>query len=54
MDIDQFEIRVVVRTLPGKQFEVGRALQARITRALLQTGLSMPAGLDIAEPSSAP
>jgi moderate conductance mechanosensitive channel len=54
MDIDQFKIRVVVRTLPGKQFEVGRALRARITRALLQAGISVPAGLDIAEPTSAP
>ena len=54
MDIDQFKIRVVVRTLPGKQFEVGRALRARITAALLQAGISVPAGLDIAEPTSAP
>ena len=53
MDIDQFRIRVVVRTLPGKQFEVGRALRARITTALLQAGISVPAGLDIAEPTSA-
>jgi moderate conductance mechanosensitive channel len=53
MDIDQFKIRVVVRTLPGKQFEVGRALRVRITGALLRAGISVPAGLDTAEPTSA-
>ena len=53
MDIDQFKIRLVVRTLPGKQFEVGRALRVRITGALLRAGISVPAGLDTAEPTSA-
>jgi len=53
MDIDQFKIRVVVRTLPGKQFEVGRALRVRITGALLRAGISVPASLDTAEPTSA-
>jgi small-conductance mechanosensitive channel len=52
MDINQFKIRLVVRTLPGKQFEVGRALRARITGALLQAGISVPAGLDTAEPTA--
>jgi moderate conductance mechanosensitive channel len=53
MDIDQFKIRLVVRTLPGKQFEVGRALRARITGALLQAGISVAADLDTVEPVSA-
>jgi small-conductance mechanosensitive channel len=34
LDVGQFNIRVVARTLPGKQFEVGRALRARIAVAL--------------------
>jgi small-conductance mechanosensitive channel len=31
IDLDQFQVRLVARTLPGKQFEVGRVLRARIT-----------------------
>lgn len=52
MDIDQFKIRLVARTLPGKQFQVGRALRVRITGALLQEGINVPAGLDTAAPTS--
>ena len=54
MDIDQFKIRLVARTLPGKQFEVGRALRVRITGALLREGINVPAGLDTAEPTGSP
>jgi small-conductance mechanosensitive channel len=54
MDIDQFKIRLVARTMPGKQFQVGRALRVRITAALLREGIHVPAGLDTAEPTSAP
>lgn len=54
MDIDQFKIRLVARTLPGKQFEVGRALRVRITGALLREGINVPAGLDTAEPTASP
>ena len=39
MEVDQFKIRLVARTLPGRQFEVGRALRVRITRALLREGI---------------
>jgi small conductance mechanosensitive channel len=41
LEVDQFNVRVVARTLPGKQFEIGRALRARITRALLREGISV-------------
>jgi small-conductance mechanosensitive channel len=51
MDIDQFKIRLVARTLPGKQFEVGRALRVRITGALLREGINLPADLDTAAPT---
>ena len=54
MDIDQFKIRLVARTLPGKQFEVGRALRVRITGALLGEGINVPADLDTAEPTGSP
>jgi moderate conductance mechanosensitive channel len=54
MDIDQFKVRLVARTAPGKQFVVGRALRARITGALLRAGLNVPADLDTAQPTAAP
>jgi small conductance mechanosensitive channel len=37
--VDQFNVRVVARTLPGKQFDVARALRARISSALLREGV---------------
>jgi small-conductance mechanosensitive channel len=42
LDIDQVNVRVVARTLPGKQFEVGRALRARVVQAFRDQGLSVP------------
>src|ERR1019366_5319932 len=36
LDVDRFQVRLLARTLPGKQFEVGRALRARIAAALLR------------------
>lgn len=53
LDVDQLQIRLVARTLPGKQFEVGRALRARIASALLSEGINLPTGLDTAEPTAA-
>ena len=50
--IDQFKIRVVARTQPGKQFQVGRALRVRVTSALLRAGLGVPANVDAAEPTA--
>ena len=50
--IDQFKIRMVARTQPGKQFQVGRALRVRVTMALLHAGISVPAGVDAAEPTA--
>ncbi len=43
IDVDHFQVRVVARTLPGKQFDVGRILRARITAALRHRG-DPPAG----------
>ena len=42
LDLDQVNIRMVARTLPGKQFEVGRNLRARVVQAFRDQGLSVP------------
>jgi small-conductance mechanosensitive channel len=42
LDLDQVNVRVVARTLPGKQFEVGRDLRARIVLAFRRQGLNLP------------
>ncbi len=52
LEVDQFKIRLVSRTLPGKQFEVGRALRARIAVALLREGIVLATELDTAMPTS--
>jgi small-conductance mechanosensitive channel len=51
IDVDHFQIRVVARTLPGKQFDVGRILRARIAAGLRREGIHLPANLDTVEPS---
>ena len=49
--VDQFEVRLVARTLPGKQFEIGRALRVQISVAFLREGIHLPTGLDTAQPT---
>jgi len=51
IDVTHFQVRVVARTLPGKQFDVGRALRARIAAALLREGINLPPTLEGAEPN---
>ena len=51
LQVDQLNVRVVARTLPGKQFDVGRDLRARALIALRADGHQVGAGLDTAEPS---
>ena len=51
IDVDQFQVRMVARTLPGKQFDVGRVLRARVAAGLLQEGIHVPPGLDTADPT---
>ena len=51
IDVDHFQVRVVARTLPGKQFDVGRILRARIAAGLLREGINLPANLDTADPT---
>jgi len=50
LEVDQFNVRVVARTLPGKQFEVGRAMRVRITAALLREGISVAATVAADDP----
>ncbi|MGI8700705.1 MAG: mechanosensitive ion channel family protein [Nocardioidaceae bacterium] len=52
LEVGQFSVRVVARTQPGKQFEVGRALRARITVAMAREGVTLSAGMDSAEPTA--
>jgi small conductance mechanosensitive channel len=47
MGVESFDggvlkLRIVARTLPGRQFDVGRALRARIAVAFQGEGLTMP------------
>src|SRR5712691_4557668 len=46
IDMDHFQIRLVTRTLPGKQFDVGRILRARIAAGLRDEGIHLPANVD--------
>ncbi len=51
IEVNEFKIRMVARTLPGKQFEVGRDLRVRITATFLREGINLQAGLDTAQPT---
>jgi small conductance mechanosensitive channel len=51
IDMTQFQVRVVARTLPGKQFDVGRALRARIAAGLLREGITLSPTLEGADPN---
>ena len=51
IEVDQFQIRMVARTLPGKQFEVGRELRARIAAAFREEGITVPTALGTATPT---
>jgi moderate conductance mechanosensitive channel len=53
LEVDHFNLRVVARTLPGKQFDVGRALRSRITLAFLRAGITLHASLDVADSTRA-
>ena len=41
LGLDEVNVRVVARTLPGKQFEVGRNLRARVVSAFGSQGMSV-------------
>ncbi len=51
LEVDVLHIRMVARTLPGKQFDVGRKLRARVAMAFQAEGITVLAHVDTAEPS---
>jgi small conductance mechanosensitive channel len=53
IDVTQFQVRMVARTLPGKQFDVGRMLRARVAAGLLREGISLPASVETVGPNGA-
>lgn len=46
MAVDTFSIRMVARTLPGMQFDIGREIRARVASAFRREGISVAAELD--------
>jgi moderate conductance mechanosensitive channel len=46
IEVDTFSVRVVARTLPGAQFEVGRELRARVASAFRHEGINVSADLE--------
>jgi small conductance mechanosensitive channel len=53
LELDTLRVRIVARTLPGKQFDVGRELRSRVAVALQAEGITMPPGVDAADPVAA-
>ena len=53
IDVDHFQVRLVARTLPGKQFDVGRILRAQVTATFQREGINVAASLDTADPTGA-
>ncbi|BDH58582.1 mechanosensitive ion channel family protein [Tsukamurella sp. PLM1] len=49
IDLDRVNLRMVARTLPGKQFEVGRNLRERIVRSLATAGIEVSPVTDTVE-----
>jgi len=48
IEVDTFSVRIVARTLPGVQFDVGRELRARVASAFRYEGINVTADLDTA------
>jgi moderate conductance mechanosensitive channel len=46
IDVDTFKVRMVARTLPGMQFDVGREIRARVASAFRTEGIIVSAELD--------
>ena len=46
MDVDTFSLRMVARTLPGMQFDIGREIRARVASAFRRQGIIVSAELD--------
>ena len=46
IEVDAFSVRMVARTLPGMQFDVGREIRARVASAFRRDGILVSAELD--------
>jgi small conductance mechanosensitive channel len=46
IEVDVFSVRMVARTLPGMQFDVGREIRARVASAFRRDGIIVSAELD--------
>jgi moderate conductance mechanosensitive channel len=46
IEVDAFSVRMVARTLPGMQFDVGRQIRARVASAFRREGIVVSAELD--------
>ncbi len=46
IEVDEFSVRMVARTLPGMQFDVGREIRARVASAFRREGIIVSAELD--------
>jgi small conductance mechanosensitive channel len=53
IEVDTLSLRMVARTLPGMQFEVGREIRAQVARAFRAEGISVSAELDTSRPTGA-
>jgi moderate conductance mechanosensitive channel len=51
IEVDQLNIRIVARCLPGKQFDVGRELRTRIADAFRREGIIVAPTLNAEDPS---
>ena len=51
LDVEQLTVRLVARTLPGRQFEVNRLLRQRIALAFRQHGINVKELLDSSQPA---
>jgi small conductance mechanosensitive channel len=51
MEVDTFSVRMVARTLPGMQFDVGREIRARVASAFRTEGIVVSAELDTGHPT---
>lgn len=51
MEVDRINLRIVARTQPGRQFDVGRELRARVADALRREGIRSTPAVDVEAPS---
>jgi small-conductance mechanosensitive channel len=49
IELDTLHVRMVARTLPGKQFEVGRELRVRVALAFQREGITVATSLHTSE-----